>query len=147
MKREFNVLVWNINSSSLEPYDVLPYFRNCWKEKYNKDNRTKINEAKTESERKALLKEWINGKSMYMFWSRCQWEFLVASWPFGLYRLKNDVKEFIPTFDPEDYSSMIKFENIITADMKKIDVHEQITMNIDIIVDILYKEFKLNTEK
>jgi hypothetical protein len=147
MKREFNVLVWNINSSSLEPYDVLPYFRNCWKEKYNKDNRTKISEAKTESKRKALLKEWVNGKSMCMFWSRCQWEFLVASWPFGSYRLKNDVKEFIPTFDAEDYSSMIKFENIITADMKKIDVHEQITMNIDIIVDILYYEFKLNTEK
>lgn len=29
-------------------------------------------------------------------------------------------------------------------DMEKIDIHDQIMMNIDIITDILYKEFELN---
>lgn len=29
-------------------------------------------------------------------------------------------------------------------DMEKIDIHDQIMMNIDIITDILYNEFKLN---
>ena len=34
-------------------------------------------------------------------------------------------------------------DNIIIQDMDKIDVHKQIKMNIDVIADILYKEFKL----
>jgi hypothetical protein len=34
-------------------------------------------------------------------------------------------------------------DTIIMEDLKKIDVHEQIMMNIDIITDILFEEFKL----
>ena len=44
----------------------------------------------------------------------------------------------------EKIDDKIQLENIITESMEKIDVHKQIEMNIDIIVDILYNEFKLD---
>lgn len=43
----------------------------------------------------------------------------------------------------------IKFSNTITKEMCKIDIHEQIMMNIDIITNILYEEFgnEINNNK
>ena len=64
------------------------------------------------------LKEWIKRTSRYNFWARCQYEFLTAPWPYR--------------------------EDKLIEDMKKIDVHEQIMMNIDIITDILFNEFKID---
>lgn len=143
MKASFNVLIYK--NGKVEQYDVLPYFRNSWKEKYNKEEKDKIKNAKYESKRKQLFKEWIIGCSKYMFWARCEYETLLASWPFGSYRLKNEMKEFLKnTINLDDHTQCLNFENIIIADMQKIDVHQQVMMNIDIIVNILYKDFKLD---
>jgi hypothetical protein len=55
------------------------------------------------------------------------------------------MKEFLKNpVNLDDHTQFLNFENIIIADMQKIDVHRQIEMNIDIIVDILYNELKLN---
>lgn len=143
MKESFNVLIYK--NGKVEQYDVLPYFRNSWKEKYNKEEKDKIKNAKYESKRRQLFKEWVIGRSKYMFWARCEYETLLASWPFGSYRLKNDMKEFLNNpIDLDDFTQCLKFENIIIADMQKIDVHQQVMMNIDIVVNILYKDFKLD---
>jgi hypothetical protein len=56
------------------------------------------------------------------------------------------MKEFLknnPDLDIDNFAKAIEFENIAIKDMKKIDIYDQIMMNIDVIVDILYKEFKL----
>lgn len=100
--KKFNVLIWDFNSDSLKYYDVLPYFRNCYKE-------LKSNKPATLEE----FKEFIKGKSAHMFWSRCEWEMICHGWPIR----KNDYK---------------------------LDVHEQVKMNIDIITEILYNEFRGN---
>lgn len=140
---EFNVLIYK--QGKAEQYDVLPYFRNCWKEKYNKEEKEAIKQAKQPAKRKQLFKEYIISRSKYMYWGRCEFETLLASWPFGSYRLKNEMKEFLKNpVDLDNYTQCLNFENIIIADMHKIDVHEQIMMNINIIVDILYNELKLN---
>ena len=49
-----------------------------------------------------------------------------------------------PDLDIDNFIKAIEFENIIIKDMEKIDVHEQIMMNINTIVDILYTELKLD---
>ena len=129
----------------VEHYDILPYFRNCWKEKYHKDHKEAIKAAKYPTKRRQLLKEWIIERSKYMYWGRCEFETLLASWPFGSYRMKEELKKFLtPDFNIDDYTQCLNFENIIIADMHKIDVHEQVMMNIDILVDILFTEFKLD---
>lgn len=141
-KMNFNVLHLNYNKNEVEPYDILPYFRNCWKAKCYKDNVTKIKEAKSKNKRIKLLKNFIQDKSLYMFWARCEWEFLVAHWPFGSKQMYEDLKKFWKDYpDIDGYTNRNMLDNIIIQDMDKIDVHKQIMMNIDIITDILYKEF------
>lgn len=141
--KKFHVLNFNFSTKDKKEYDVLPYFRDLWKSKskFDKDERSKIVDKKT-------LRDWIRDKSQYKFWGRCEWEHLMAPWPFGSYRMKEDLKKFLtPDFDIEDYSQSIDFYNIIIEDMVKIDVHEQIMMNIDIITDILFDEFKIGEKK
>lgn len=100
--KTFYVLNWEINQDTIEHYDILPYFRNCF------SNKPKSQRPKTREE----LKEFIKNNSIYMFWARCEYEMICHGWPVN----KNDYK---------------------------IDVHEQIMMNIDIITDILAEEFKV----
>jgi len=143
-KMKFNVLHLNFNKNEVEPYDILPYFRDCWKAKCYKEEVNKIKETKSKNILIDLLKNFIQDRSLYMFWARCEWEFLVAHWPFGSKQLYEDLKNFWKDYpDIDDYTNTIKLDNIIIQDMDKIDVHKQIMMNIDIITDILYKEFKL----
>ena len=141
--KKFKVLTFS--NGKIREYDILPYFRDSWKEKYNKEEKEKIKAAKSKAKRKELFKQWVRGRSCYMFWARCEWEFLIANWPFGSYRLINDMKEFLKNpVNLDDQVQLLNFENIVIGDMQKIDVHQQIEMNIDIIVDILYNELKLN---
>ena len=135
MKQVFNVMWLNFSTKEVEHYDVLPYFRDCWNNKCYKEE---IKAIKSFDQ----LKDWIIGKSRYMYWARCQYEFLIASWPFGSKRLKDDLKLLLtPEFNIDDYDQCLKFENIIIKDMTKIDIHYQIMMNIDIVVNLLNNEF------
>lgn len=91
---------------------------------------------------KSQLKEWVKGWGRYQFRARCEYEFLMALWPFGTRRLKEDIKQFLKSNpDIDNIDDDRKLRNIIIQDMEKIDAYEQIMMNIDIIVDILYDEF------
>lgn len=93
----FYVINEDINSREFKQYNVMPYFINCYKEA-----RKKKKQPKTFDE----FKEFVKSNSMYMYWSRCEWEILCSSWPC------EDVK-------------------------KKIDVHWQIKMNIDLVTRVL----------
>lgn len=138
-QKKFNVLLRDFNKKKPTFYDVLPYFRREWKEHpYNWDSDYKDVPVKTKEE----LKKWIKSRSQYQFWSRCEYEFLIAKWPFGGRQLTEDMEKFITTNpDLKDHKTNIDMCNIITKDMDVIDVHEQIMMNIDIVTDILYDEF------
>lgn len=138
-KKKYNVLLMDFNSKKIEYYDVLPYFREEWKENQClRDENYNEFTVKTKDE----LKTWIKSCSLYRFWSRCEYEFLVGPWPFGGRKLTENMENFIAT-NPnlKDHRSNIDMCNIITNDMSKIDVHEQIMMNIDVITDLLYEEF------
>ena len=138
-KKEFKVLLMDFNRKEYEAYDVLQYFRNVWRDhRINRDKDYNKIPVKT----KEQLKEWIIDWGRYQFWSRCEYEFLMGNWPFGSRRLTEDMKEFLKTNpDIDNYDDNVKFRNIIIRDMVKIDVFEQLMMNIDILVDILYDEF------
>ena len=63
----FKVIMDNVNTKQFESYDVMPYFIRCYEEA-KKENRPKTFEE---------FKEFVKGKSMYMFWSRCQYELVL----------------------------------------------------------------------
>lgn len=97
---KFNVLFWDFNQDKLTYYDVLPYFRECYNECKKSERPKTFDDFKT----------FIERKSLYRFWSRCEYEMICHGWPVR----RNDYK---------------------------LDIHEQIMMNIDIITEILYKEY------
>ena len=61
---------------------------------------------------KESLMSWILDKSQYMFWGRCEYEVILSPWP------------------PNENVS------------RKIDVFEQIEMNIEVITDMFYNYHK-----
>ena len=134
MVQVFNVLWLNFSTKKVEYYDVLPYFRDCWN---NKRYKNEIKAIKSFDQ----LKAWIIGKSRYMYRARCEYEFLIANWPFGCKKMYDDLKCFLPVYNIGDWDHDIKFCNIITNSMEKIDIYDQIMMNIDIIVNLLNNEF------
>lgn len=138
MATVFNVIERDFNRQNFVNRDVLPYFREKWKgNSYNYD--------KDEVWSKKKLKKWILRVSQHRFWGRAQYEILLAQWPFGSYKLSNDIKEFFvknKEFDIDNYDQKLALYNIFTSEMDKIDIHYQVEMNIDVITDILYKEFK-----
>lgn len=95
--KQFNVIIEDVNSRKFTPYDVIPYLVQCYYEE--KDRPGTIEEFKI----------FIERYSRYQWWSRCEYEVILKSWPTG------DVE-------------------------KKIDVHQQVMMNIDIIAEILMEE-------
>ena len=144
-KKEFKVLLMDFNRKKYEAYDVLPYFRNIWRgHRFNWDKDYNKIPVKT----KEQLKEWIIDWARYQFWARCEYEFLMASWPFGSHSMTEEMKEFLKTNpDIDNYDDDLRFCNIIIRDMVKLDVYEQLMMNIDILVDILNDEFLMKNKK
>ena len=135
--KSFNVIEYNITRKEIKYYDVIPYFVDCWNDK-------KFNFNKKEVKDKESLKQWIERASRHKFWARCEHECLVGSWPFGSKAMNDSLKELLKTdFNFDSYENIIKLHNIIIHDMQKIDVHEQIMMNIDIVTDILYEQFQI----
>ena len=132
---KFNVLLYNFSTHKVEYYDIIPYFIDSWD-----NNRFDKDQVKSKKD----LKSWIKRASQYQFWARCQYESLLAAWPFGTKKMTDDIKKLIDSgVDISVYKHNIDLINIITHDMVKIDIHDQIMMNIDVIADLLSKEFEI----
>lgn len=107
--KQFNVLLWDFNTDTLIHYDVLPHFRNCYKERKAKSSKRQENKYTKVPKTLDEFKEFVELESQYRFWSRCEYEMICQGWP----KQKNEYK---------------------------LDIHEQIMMNIDIVAEILYTE-------
>lgn len=136
-EKTFNVLVINITTRKLEQYDVLKTFRRIWNDDGYNFDKDKVTDFES-------LRGWIQRVSNYYFGYKTEWEFLIAEWPFGGYKFKQDMKQFLannPQLNLDDYNTSINFNNVIMREMTKIDVNKQIMMNIDIVTEILFDEF------
>lgn len=124
--KKFYVLNWDSFKDTVSHYDVLPYFRDAYKnrvESWKRAQKSKRFQKNVESlqvdisyykapETRDEFKKFILDESRYMFWAKCEYEMICHGWP----------------VEKKDY---------------KLDVHEQVKMNIDVIIDILIEEFKL----
>lgn len=102
--RSFNVIVEDINRKEFVPYDVVPYFVNCYKALKKSDEKPSTLDE---------FKKFVKSKSLYMYWSRCEYEIILSSWPPS----KNGLDDGV-----------------------KVDVHWQIMMNLDIVSEIVMDE-------
>lgn len=101
MKREvpsYNVIIWDVNRSEIKYYDIIPYLLMCWCEE--KKRKKKLwNGLDVETTRMPNtfdeFKKFIDKECKYHFWSRCEYEILIGSWPPTDNRIKIDVYEQI----------------------------------------------------
>lgn len=68
----------------------------------------KYKKAKPKPKTLLEFKEFIRGESMYQWWARCEYEIILSSWP--------------PSKKEDSY---------------KMDIHEQVMMNLDVIAALL----------
>lgn len=133
----FNVIVHGYNCKGVKAHDIMPYLIECYKEtKKSKKKWKKTPETFDE------FKQFVIDESRYMYWARCEFEWLIGHWPFGSKKMIEDLvkhmREHLNTnFDLDDWKFKIDACNIITEDMDKIDVYWQIMNNIDIVTRVL----------
>lgn len=78
----FYVINYNINAQEFDKYDVMPYLISCYDDVKRKETKpTTFDE----------FKEFVKSNSMYMYWSRCQWELLLVDFPCEEIKCKIDV--------------------------------------------------------
>lgn len=110
----FNVLVWDFNRDTIEHYDILPHFRRMF------------------DERKEVSKKIKKGEE--------------DRW-FKVPKTFEDFKEFVKDESRYQFWARCEYEMIthgwpVKKNTYKLDVHEQIMMNIDVIASLLWEEFK-----
>lgn len=110
---KFNVLFWDFNHDKIEPYDVLPHFRRCYNER--------VEQQKT-------LKDEMK-ESEY----------------FKVPKTFDEFKTFIKKESQYQFWSRCEYEMIVHGwpaqkNEHKLDIHEQIMMNLDLITEILFEE-------
>ncbi len=76
---KFNVIVYNVNKRCFEPYDIMPTLVR------------EYNDAKDKPETFLEFKEFVERKSLYYWWSKCEWELILTDWPTGKTERKIDV--------------------------------------------------------
>lgn len=81
--KEFNVIIYDFNRDKFIPYDVIPYF----KEEYYKGDYNFISFDD--------FKEFVRSRSIYRFWSRCEYEIVLVDWPCHKHNEKWDVHKQI----------------------------------------------------
>lgn len=128
----FNVIVHGLNCKGVKVHDVMPYLIDCYKETKKKRAYKKTPETFEE------FKKFVIDESRYMYWARCEFEWLIGHWPFGSKAMIEKLHDFMENHpDIEDWRNKIDVCNIITEDMDKIDVYWQIMNNIDVVTKVL----------
>ena len=100
MKLKWNVFIFNTNSKKIEVYNIFDHFSfyNCVK--------ADLKKIKDKKEFENSLRSHL----MYYFWSKAEWEVIIAPWVGG---------------DREKSKA-------------KIDVYDQIIMNFDLFLDYVW---------
>ena len=109
--KSFNVINWDPNRKVFEPYNIIPYFVDAYKERLENYKKYPDNPywkpAKTFKE----FRQFVISEGHYQFWGRCEYEIILSDWP-------------------------------CQKTEKKIDIWEQIEMNLDLVTEIVMEECK-----
>lgn len=119
MEKEFNVIIYDINSKEFKSYNIIPYLLRCYKESKNK--------PKTFDE----FKRFITKNSMCQWWSRCEYEIILGPWPYIASPSERYDKK-----GEDDIEAWKEHWKKHLNECEKIDIHYQVLMNIDIITKL-----------
>jgi len=118
--KAFNVINFDFNNKTFESYNIIPYLLSCYNEEKNK--------PKTFDE----FKNFIKNKSMYRWWSRCEYEIILSPWPYV-----SSPSERYDKKGEDDIEAWKEHWKKHLQECEKIDVHYQVMMNIDVITNLV----------
>lgn len=128
-KPKFYAFYKDFNSGELETIDVLSGFFNenltekgtLSKKKFTMFDKKTLKVVPITT--KEQLEEHLKSYFLYHYWSKCEWEYIIVDWPY-----RDKVEESRP---------------------HKIDVYEQISPNMNLIVDLVwnYVESKIKSNE
>ena len=124
--KKFNVLNWDFNSDTIEHYDVLPYFRRQYEERKNKAKGKRVQKAMEENPE--MRKYYAVPETL------------------------DEMKKFVEGESQYMFWARCQYEMIVHGwpvrkNDYKIDIHEQVMMNLDTIAEILWEEIEEKDEK
>ena len=97
----FKVINFDINSNKFEAYNVMPYLVDCYKNEKKDKRPTTFDE----------FKEFVKSKSMYMYWSRCEYEIILSDWLSNKHSKKIDV--YWQIMNNIDIVTKVLMENVL----------------------------------
>ena len=115
--KSYFVLLRDFNSNKTVKHDIMPYILQTYKECEEKKVWWMFDNPKIAPIAKEDFKHFVERVCKRMYWSRCEYEWLMISWPLG----KMDTLE--------------QCQKIINSSTK-IDAWDQIEMNLDIVTDV-----------
>lgn len=127
-KLVWNVFVEDINARKIEIHNIFEHYR------FMEDL---VNIKKKYGEDFTKFSEEVRKSLMYFYWSKCEWEVVVTSWPPYI-----NEKEFI-RLNLERNERISKYGRFIRTDAnietsKKIDVYDQVMINWDVFIRYLW---------
>jgi hypothetical protein len=81
--RTFNVIIDDFNAKTFGPYNIMRHLTRV----YEDAKKNNIDLPKTKEE----FKEFVIKESRYMWWSRCEYEIVLHSWPSDSHHEKWDI--------------------------------------------------------
>lgn len=122
--KKFFVLNWNFNQDKIERYDVLPYLRRCYEER--------VKQWKKDLKSKRFQTRIANG------WVDLEYHKAPENW--------DEFKTFLDSVSRYQFWARCEYEMIchgwpVKKNTHKLDIYEQIKMNLDTITDIIYNEY------
>jgi hypothetical protein len=129
MNLEWNVYYENINKRTIEKFNIFSH------RSFNEDVKKDLKESNTKEE----FEEKFQRNLRYYFWGKCEWEIVLVSWPpcitkEELSKLNQDFKESIKKYNREPCKLFIKHDI-----GQKIDIHDQVMLNLPILIDMLWR--------
>ena len=88
---------------------------------------------------KVLFSEQLKRNAMYYFWSKCEYEVVITSWPayINIEEYERITREITSMKNRERMPRII---NIAPTVSEKIDIYEQLMLNWDAFVDYTYNK-------
>ena len=125
--KQFNVINFDFNKKEFIYYDIIPYLVRRYKEK--KKKLTTFEE----------FKKFIEDESMYQWWARCEYEIILSPWPY-----LSSPSERYDKKGEDDIEAWKKHWKEHLNECQKIDIHQQVLMNLDIITQIFMEVINKN---
>ena len=136
MKLEWNVYRHNVNNKKIEQFNIFEHGR------FLEDVKKDLKKCDTKEEFAERLKKNL----MYYFWSKCEYEVVISSFPMRikkeeLERLNTEFKKDSERYGHEPCSMWVRPDA-----GEKIDIAGQVMLNFEVFVDYVwsYKRSKKN---